>query len=195
MHFTLQFFFSLLAGFVLGGRLGALSVGIYLLIGLCGVPVFASGGGPSYLLKPTFGFLLGFVFAAGVTGWLSEKFPPQKIWGYLFISTAGFAVMYLSGNLYFYFVSNYVIHVPVSWKLVLINCFFLTAAGDYLLCILASITARRLLILKKRYFPTDRYSDWKVFFYCCLFILREVVFSNSCSRTFNLYILLCKGAL
>ena len=28
------------------------------------------------------------------------------------------------GNLYFYFVSNYVIHVPVSWKLVLINCFF-----------------------------------------------------------------------
>ena len=112
MHFTLQFFFSLLAGFVLGGRLGALSVGIYLLIGLCGVP--------------------------------------QKIWGYLFISTAGFAVMYLSGNLYFYFVSNYVIHVPVSWKLVLINCFFLTAAGDYLLCILASITARRLLILKKK---------------------------------------------
>lgn len=150
MHFTLQFFFSLLAGFVLGGRLGALSVGIYLLIGLCGVPVFASGGGPSYLLKPTFGFLLGFVFAAGVTGWLSEKFAPQKIWGYLFISTAGFAVMYLSGNLYFYFVSNYVIHVPVSWKLILINCFFLTAAGDYLLCILASITARRLLILKKK---------------------------------------------
>lgn len=148
MHFTLQFFFSLLSGFVLGGKLGSLSVGIYLLIGLCGIPVFASGGGPSYLLKPTFGFLLGFLFAAGLTGWLSEKFTPQKIWAYLLISTAGFAVMYLSGNLYFYFVSNYVIHIPVSWKLVLINCFLITAAGDYLLCILASITARRIIILK-----------------------------------------------
>lgn len=150
MHFTLQFFFSLLSGFVLGGKLGALSVGTYLLIGLCGVPVFASGGGPSYLLKPTFGFLLGFFFAAGITGWLSEKFVPQKIREYLLISTAGFAVMYLCGNLYFYFVSNYIIHIPVSWKLVFINCFLLTAAGDYLLCILASITAKRILILKKK---------------------------------------------
>lgn len=148
MHFTLQFFFALLSGFVLGGRLGGISVGIYLIIGLCGVPVFASGGGPSYLLKPTFGFLLGFVFAAAVAGWLCEKLQPRKIWGYLLAATAGFAVMYLSGNLYFYFVSNYIIHVPVSWKLVFVNCFVLTAAGDYLLCILASLTARRLIRLK-----------------------------------------------
>ena len=47
MHFTLQFYFALLAGFILGGKHGSLSVGIYLLIGLCGVPIFAAGGGPS----------------------------------------------------------------------------------------------------------------------------------------------------
>ena len=109
MHFTLQFYFALLAGFILGGKHGSLSVGIYLLIGLCGVPIFASGGGPSYLLRPTFGFLLGFLFTAAVVGWLTECFHPRHIFAYLGISMAGFTVMYLSGNLYYYFVSNYIL--------------------------------------------------------------------------------------
>ena len=60
MHFTLQWFFVLLAGLMLNKRLAGVSVGVYLLIGLAGVPVFASGGGPSYLLRPGFGYLLGF---------------------------------------------------------------------------------------------------------------------------------------
>ncbi len=47
MHFTLQYYFSILAGFLLGGKRGLLSVLIYLLIGLVGIPVFASGGGPA----------------------------------------------------------------------------------------------------------------------------------------------------
>ena len=42
--FSLQFFFALLAGFLLGSRRGLAAVGVYLLIGLAGVPVFAHGG-------------------------------------------------------------------------------------------------------------------------------------------------------
>ena len=89
MHFTLQFYFALLAGFLLGGKYGSLSVGIYLLIGLCGIPVFASGGGPSYLLRPTFGFLLGFFFTAAVVGRLTEIFRPKGRFSYLAVSMAG----------------------------------------------------------------------------------------------------------
>lgn len=148
MHFTLQFFFALLAGFLQGGRLGGMSVWIYLLIGLAGVPVFASGGGPSYLLKPTFGFLIGFALAAWVVGKLSELVSPKKISSYFAVSLAGFAVMYLCGILYFYAVSNYIIHVPVSWKLVFVNCFLLTAAGDLVLCFLAAASAKRLAVIK-----------------------------------------------
>lgn len=151
MHFTLQFYFTMLAGFILGGKYGSLSVGIYLLIGLCGVPIFASGGGPSYLLRPTFGFLLGFLFTAGVVGKLTEIFRPKKILSYLAISLAGFAVMYLSGNLYYYIVSNYVLNTPVPWSVVIFNCFILTAAGDFLLCVLASLTAKRLISIMKRF--------------------------------------------
>ena len=46
--FTLQILFTTLAGIVLGSRLGAASVGIYIVLGLVGVPIFTSGGGPSY---------------------------------------------------------------------------------------------------------------------------------------------------
>ena len=69
MHFTLQFFFVLLAGYVLGARRGAACVCVYLAVGLAGIPVFAAGGGPAYLIRPTFGFLLGFVAAA----WIQES--------------------------------------------------------------------------------------------------------------------------
>lgn len=72
MHFTLQFFFVLLAALLLGSKRAYVSVLTYLVIGLCGIPVFATGGGPAYLLKPTFGFLIGFAAAAYVTGRVYE---------------------------------------------------------------------------------------------------------------------------
>ena len=65
--FTLQFLCTTLAGILLGGFQGALAVGIYVLIGLAGVPVFTGGGGLSYVVQPTFGYLLGFIAGAFVT--------------------------------------------------------------------------------------------------------------------------------
>ncbi len=48
-----------------GLQTGIYQWGVYLLIGLAGVPIFARGGGPAYLLRPTFGFLLGFLLRRG----------------------------------------------------------------------------------------------------------------------------------
>lgn len=50
--FTLQYLFTMLAGILLGGRRGALAVCAYLALGLAGLPIFAQGGGLSYLLQP-----------------------------------------------------------------------------------------------------------------------------------------------
>lgn len=66
--FTLQVPAVLLAGLALGPRLGAASQLAYIAVGLLGLPVFATGGGPGYVLTPTFGFLAGFVLGAWTVG-------------------------------------------------------------------------------------------------------------------------------
>lgn len=74
--YTLQFLFTLLAGLVLGARLGAIAVVAYILLGLLGVPIFATGGGPGYVLQPTFGYLLGFVLQAWFCGKYARRTKP-----------------------------------------------------------------------------------------------------------------------
>ena len=70
---TLQFFFTAMAGCLLGSGCGALSQLIYVALGLLGLPVFTAGGGFSYVLHPTFGFLLGLIPAAWVIGRLARS--------------------------------------------------------------------------------------------------------------------------
>lgn len=144
MNFTLQWFFVLLAAFVLGPRLACISVGVYLAVGLIGVPVFAAGGGPAYLVRPTFGFLLGFALAAYVVGTVDRCLHSPGLGKMFLAAFSGLLVMYMSGMIYFYIISNYVIHMPVTWKIVFINCFLLTVSGDTVLCVLAAMLARRV---------------------------------------------------
>ena len=78
---VLQNLFVLMAGLMLGSKWGLASVGIYLLAGVCGLPVFAGGmGGIGRLFGPTGGYLLGFLPAVFVIGWLTEKMPFKTIW-------------------------------------------------------------------------------------------------------------------
>ncbi len=65
----------LLVGATLGARLGGLSMLTYLGMGAVGLPVFSGGSaGAAHLFGPTVGYLFGFVLAAVVMGWLSERF-------------------------------------------------------------------------------------------------------------------------
>ncbi|MDH7568179.1 MAG: biotin transporter BioY [Armatimonadota bacterium] len=71
---TLQLFFVLLSGAMLGSRLGALSQAQYLALGAAGLPVFAGGmSGIGAFAGPTAGYLVGFVAAAWVVGRLTER--------------------------------------------------------------------------------------------------------------------------
>ena len=66
--YTLQFMFTLLAGLLLGARLGALAVGTYVVMGLVGIPVFASGGGPPMCSSPPLGIWWGLPSRPGSAG-------------------------------------------------------------------------------------------------------------------------------
>lgn len=69
---TLQTMMAALAGILLGPKWGAVSQGVYLALGLMGLPIFTQGGGLGYVFQPSFGFLLGFPLTAAVSGWLSK---------------------------------------------------------------------------------------------------------------------------
>lgn len=70
---TMQTFAVLVIGAAYGWRLGAATMLAYLAEGALGLPVFAHGGGLAYLAGPTGGYLVGYVPAAALVGWLAER--------------------------------------------------------------------------------------------------------------------------
>ncbi len=142
--YTLQFLFTLLAGLLLGARLGATAVAAYILLGLVGVPVFASGGGPGYILQPTFGYLIGFVLQAWYCGAASRRLASRSFRNLLAVNGVGMAIVYVVGISYFYFVSNYIIDAPIAVWPVIFYCGILQIVPDFLLCVAAAGLAIRL---------------------------------------------------
>lgn len=74
---TYQIGAVLLVGCAGGKNAGALSQIAYLFLGLTWFPVFAQGGGMSYLKEPSFGYLLGFIPGSWLCGFLAFKMPPR----------------------------------------------------------------------------------------------------------------------
>ena len=142
--YTLQFLFTLLAGLLLGARLGATAVATYVLLGLVGVPVFASGGGPGYVLQPTFGYLIGFILQAWYCGAAARRLSARNFKRLLAINGVGMAIVYVIDISYFYFVSNYVIDAPIAVWPVIFYCGILQVVPDFLLCVAAAGLAVRL---------------------------------------------------
>lgn len=136
--YTLQFLFTLLAGLMLGARLGAIAVGAYILLGLIGVPVFASGGGPGYVLQPTFGYLIGFVLQAWFCGKYVCQLSQINFRKVLMVNVGGMAIVYLLGISWFYVFSNYVISAPIGLWAAIFYCGILQAGPDFLLCVAAA---------------------------------------------------------
>ena len=93
--FTMQTFGVFLALGLLGGKWGTVSIGLYLMLGLVGLPVFSGfRGGIGALVGVTGGYLWGFL-AAALIYWVLERF------GKLPAMVAGQIVCYLCGSLWF----------------------------------------------------------------------------------------------
>lgn len=98
--------FVLMSGFLLGSKLGMISVGVYVLLGLFGLPIFAAGGGFTYVLRPSFGFLLTFILTAFVVGLLTEKTKKRTFLNYFVIALIGLIITYGIGLIYKYVMLN-----------------------------------------------------------------------------------------
>ena len=94
---VLQNLFILLTGLLLGSRWGLASVGIYLLAGACGLPVFAGGlGGIGRIIGPTGGYLIGYLPAVFLIGLVSEKTKGRVLFDVMAM-ICGSIVIYLCG--------------------------------------------------------------------------------------------------
>jgi biotin transport system substrate-specific component len=103
---TMQTLMVLLTGALLGSRLGAITLAAYLAEGLAGLPVFAGGTsawssssipGVPVIIGPSAGYLVGFIFAAGLVGLLAERGWDRRWWTTLLAMVLGNLVIYAFG--------------------------------------------------------------------------------------------------
>ena len=122
---TGQTFGVLLVGTVLGSKRGALALLAYIGEGLIGLPVFQSANnawlpnrfGEPYIVGTTLGYLVGFVLAAYVVGWLTERFGmDREVWSAALLLLVGNIVLYVPGLLWLNFwLTGHGVQTPV-WE-------------------------------------------------------------------------------
>lgn len=141
--FTLQIFFVIFAGLLLSPKAAFASQAIYIAVGLVGFPVFAGGGGPQYIFNPSFGYLIGFAFAAFTVGLVSKKLTVSgATFAKFFIaSLSGLLVIYFVGVPYLFLIMKYVSHASVTASGIIIKGFLLFLPWDIVKIALASLLA------------------------------------------------------
>ncbi|HEY8909066.1 MAG TPA: biotin transporter BioY [Desulfosporosinus sp.] len=120
-----------MSGIILGAEYAALAMLVYLVLGLFGLPVFSSApfGGLGYVLKPTFGFLIGYVAAAYVIG---QVYREGSLWRAIVGVLTGIVTLYLVGLSYLYIILHWVLHRPTSITGVIMIGFVPFILGDLL---------------------------------------------------------------
>jgi biotin transport system substrate-specific component len=104
---SLATFGVILSAYVLGPKFGALSVGVYIILGALGLPVFAgASGGIGKIIGATGGYLVAYLALAFFTGLFVKKFP-DKIPLHVVGALIGTMVLYALGTAWFIFLTKY----------------------------------------------------------------------------------------
>lgn len=141
---TLQTLFVALVALLLGPKNALISVATYIAIGLIGIPVFTGGGGITYVLHPTFGYLLGFCASAFLTGYIVSKVEKTSVLTYIIASSMGLIVMYIFGVGYYCLIATLYLGKTIElWPTIMSFC-IVFIPGDLISVILASFLAKRL---------------------------------------------------
>lgn len=145
---VLSTLFVLLSGLLLGSRWGLISMGLYLLVGAIGMPVFSGGkGGFAHLLGPTGGYLFGFVLSAWVTGFISERSRGLLILE-IFAVFIGSLAIYCFGILWLKIITQ------LSWFKTLTVGMVPFLIGDIIKAAVAVVLARSARPILKRQFQS-----------------------------------------
>ena len=143
---TFQTVISVLAGLLLGWKRGTAAMAVYLFMGfVCFIPVFSdhSLAGFAYAVKPSFGYIIGFILSAFVGGIIMER-GKKPFWLYVVAATAAFLANYLVGIPYFAFIwHSFNGEKLLGSALVTYNLLYMPK--DLILSILAAVLAWQVL--------------------------------------------------
>ena len=139
---TFQTVIAVLAGLLLGAKKGAVSMAVYAFIGLVGIPVFTAGGGIFYFLKPSFGYIIGFILSAWVAGIIAGR-AGLPMWRYILAAMAAFIADYLIGIPYCIVCAHLSGVENLTNLLIVGNLIYMPK--DAALCFLAAVLARRVV--------------------------------------------------
>ncbi|OIK11683.1 biotin transporter BioY [Bacillus sp. MUM 13] len=141
---TLQTFFAILAGTILGSRLGAFTMMAYALVGLVGVPVFAKfSGGVSTMVSPTFGFILSYILTAYAAGKISEK--SRTLPAFIIGALAGMIINYVIGTNWMYYAYKLWASAPEGFTYKMAWAWMaVPLPKDIILAVLAGVMSYRL---------------------------------------------------
>lgn len=138
----------LLAAYVLGPWWGTVSVAIYILLGVVGLPVFSAGGaGVAKVIGPTGGYIFGYLFLSLFTGLFVKKFKGNLIFSIVGM-LIGLIVLYFFGTVWYIAVTN------VDVKAAIAACVLPFLPGDAIKIVIALFVGlqlqRRLPLLTKQ---------------------------------------------
>lgn len=106
-YLTLQLEVVILLSFILGIKRSLIIILLYVVMGLIGLPVFAAGGGITYIFKASFGYIYGFIFAGLVVSILSSKIKNMNMFKSILISLLGIIIIYICGYIHKYIIYNF----------------------------------------------------------------------------------------
>jgi biotin transport system substrate-specific component len=135
---TMQTFAVLFVGATLGPVRGALSMLLYLVVGVLGLPVFSAGHSGNLFALTSGGYIIGFIFAAAFVGWLAQREWDRKLLKTVLAFLGGSVIMYLFGLPWLY-VALINLGVPNPLQVTVSSGFLTTVSGDLLKAIVAGV--------------------------------------------------------
>lgn len=147
--FTMQLPYVLLTSLLLGPIWGTVSVFVYIALGLMGVPVFSSKGsaGIAYVLKPSFGYIIGFLVASVVVGMLAKSKENDKLKPYqrmMIANTIGVLIIYAIGMLYMFLILKLYLAAEVTVKTIFLSGFLIFLPKEMVFIVLTALLASKL---------------------------------------------------
>ncbi len=136
---TLQLAMVLLSGSIGGKKIGVMAVSIYIVMGLIGLPIFSTGGGIFYFLKPTFGYLIGFIFASLIAG-----IECKTLWTKLISLLLAVLIAHVVGVAYLYLTLNYYLSTPITVETAIISGSLMFLPTDVLFSFVVAFISYKL---------------------------------------------------